>query len=972
MPPPTALADYCHDLRQCIAGELRTDPYSLLLYSSDASLYQVTPLGVLIPRTVEDVLAAVSLAARYRIPLLPRASGSSLAGQAVNAAVVIDFTRHLDSILEINVEERRARVAPGVVLDDLNRQLRPHGLHFAPDPASSDRATLGGMVANNAAGAHSLVYGMTADHVLEMDVVLSDGSQATFAPRSTHELLQYQTRTDFEASLYQQIARLTTSAANRAHIVAATPRHWRRSGGYQLDRFVDGVTFHHPHDRRFNLAQLICGSEGTLAVMTALTLKLEPRPAHTTLALAHFASTQAALEATPAILETQPSAVELVDALLLQLAQQATGYRRQWQPFVIGRPACLLIIEYSGDSPAAVAARQAELARHLSRQGVPVVAWSSAVTPAEQAAVWQVRKVGLGLLMSLQGDHKPIPGLEDAAVPVEHLPAYIQQVEALGQELNTPITYYAHASVGCLHIRPLINIKQAQGVEKMQRITRQAAAWVKAYGGAFSSEHGDGRSRSWLNPFFFGPELYQLFTEVKGIFDPHNLFNPGNIVAAPGMTEHLRYGPDYQTLDLPTRLDFSADLGLARAVEMCNGAGVCRRRHTGTMCPSFQATREEEHSTRGRANALRAALSGQLPAEAWRSPRLYATLDLCLSCKACKAECPSSVDMARLKTEFLAHYYAVHGVPWRARLFGHIHSLSRLGSGPLAPALNWGLRRPAVARLLERWGGLSARRPLPALARQPFTHWWARRPLPPTRGNERVILFHDTFHTYHEPHVAIAAAELLAGLGLTVEAAGAVCCGRPAFSKGLLDLARRQARQFLRRMTPLAAVGLPIIGLEPGCLSVVRDDYAALLPGDERVAQVSGQLVSLEEYMAAQAARWPTAWRHSAGRALLHGHCHQKALVGLEPSQQTLALAGLQVVTLDAGCCGMAGAFGYEAEHVNLSLAIGELRLLPAVRAAAADDLIVAAGVSCRQQIALETGRRAWHPAEVLRQAMPT
>ncbi len=958
-------------MRARIRGELRTDPYSLLFYSTDASIYQVTPLAVLIPRTLEDVQAAVSLAARYRIPLLPRASGSSLAGQAVNAAVVIDFTRHLDHILDINAEERWARVQPGVVLDDLNRRLRPYGLHVAPDPASSDRATLGGMVANNAAGAHSILYGATVDHVLSLEVVLSDGSQATFAPRSTHELLQYQTRTDFEASLYQQIVRLTTNEAHRASIAAGTPRHWRRTGGYHLDRFVDGVSFHRPHDRRFNLAHLMCGSEGTLAVMTAITLKLEPLPAHTTLALAHFESVSAALEAIPAILETHPAAVELVDNLLLTLAEQAPGYRQQWQRFVRGRPTCLLIIEYAGDAPGALEAQRAQLARHLARQGVPVTAWSSATTPEEQAAVWQVRKVGLGLLMSLRGDHKPIPAIEDAAVPVEHLPAYIEQLEQLGRELDIRITYYAHASAGCLHVRPLINTKQAHEVEKMQLITRQAAAWVKGYGGAFSSEHGDGRSRSWLNPFFFGPDLYRLFTEVKRIFDPHNLFNPGNIVDAPGMTEHLRYGPTYQTLDIPTQLDFSADLGLARAVELCNGAGVCRR-HSGVMCPSFQATREEEHSTRGRANALRGVLSGQLPAGEWSSPRLYAVMDLCLSCKACKTECPSGVDMARLKTEFLAHYYAAHGVPWRARLFGHIHTLSRLGSGPLAPALNGLLRRPTVARLLERWGGLSARRPLPALAREPFTQWWARRSPRRPAGAEHVALFHDTFHTYHEPQVAQAAVELLEGLGLAVHISGAVCCGRPAFSKGLIDLARRQAQQFLARLTPLAEAGWPIVGLEPSCLSVVRDDYAALLPGDGRVALVSARLVSLEEYLVDQAARWPATWRHPAGRALLHGHCHQKALVGMEPAQQALALAGLQVATLEAGCCGMAGAFGYEAEHVDLSLAIGELRLLPAVRAADPHTVIVAAGVSCRQQIALGSGRRAWHPAEVLRQAMPS
>lgn len=970
-----ALTAFLADLRRQVVGELRTDRLSRALYSTDASIYRVMPHGVLIPRNLEDVQAAVALAAHYQAPLLPRASGSSLAGQAVNAALVIDVTRHLDAILEINAAERWVRAQPGVTLDALNQAVRPYGLRFGPDPASSERATVGGVVSNNATGAHSIRYGMTADHVLGMEVILSDGNRALFRPKTPTELQAYYSQTGLEAHLYQQIAALVYSPANQAIIRAGVPRHWRRCGGYNLDRFITGPTFLRPRVPGFNLADLLCGAEGTLGFISEVTLNLEPLPRHTALALLHFERLYDALAAVPSLLETEPSAIELLDPMSIQLCRDVPAYARRLKTFLADeRATCLLIIEFEAETPDAAIASLTRLEQHVRRHGPPLLTMTTARTPEAQADVWQVRKAALGLLMSLKGDFKPLAFIEDAAVPVEHLADYVTQVEAFCRELGTPVTYYAHASAGCLHIRPLVNAKLAAERDKLPQIARFAAELVAGYGGAISSEHGDGRSRSWLNAMFYGPELYGLFQAVKNIFDPHNLFNPGNIVNAPPMTAHLRYGPTYEARGPVTQLDFSAEQGFDRAIELCNGAGVCRKLNSGVMCPSFQATRAEEHSTRGRANALRAAISGVLPAEALTGPELYGVMDLCLSCKACKAECPSSVDMARLKTEFLAQYYAKHGTPWRARLFGHIHTLSRLGSGPLAPVANWLLRRNLTHQALARWGGLSAQRHLPALARQPLTHWFARhdRARAPNTGTRLVVLLADTFTNYHYPQVGRAAVEALEGLGCQVQLAGNLCCGRPALSKGLVDLARRQARHTLDRLSPLAAAQLPIVGLEPSCVSAIRDDYAALVADDARVALVAAHTQTFEEFMLGliQAGLEPPP---PAGRpALLHTHCHQKALVGGQPGLTLLRWLGYAAQEVDSGCCGMAGSFGYEQKHYALSLSLANLRLAPAVRQASPETVIVASGVSCRQQIEHVTGRSAWHAAEVTCRVLAT
>ncbi len=986
------LTEFLNELAPRVAGDLRTDAYSRVLYSTDASIYQVMPYGVLFPKTTEDVQEAVKLAAKYGIPLIPRTGGSSLAGQAVGEALIMDMTRYMDQVLEFNEEERWVRVQPGIVLDALNIYLRPYGLQFGPDPASSNRAAMGGIISNNSTGAHSILYGMTADHLLETTVVLNDGSTATFRPLEWHdstndatELDRYLGKPGREGEIYRQVNTLVSDAANQQIIVDGTPRQWRRCGGYNLDRFVDdpALSWRWPYDARFNLSRLICGAEGTLAVMTECTLSLVPLPQMTALAIVHFDDLTTALSAVPTMLEAGPSAVELLDNLGLTMCRDVPEYARLLQTFLHGQPDCVLITEFYGESEAELQDKTAYLAQLLEQRQAGATAVTEAFDPALQANVWTVRKVGLGLLMSIKGDHKPIPFIEDAAVPTEHLAEYVTKLEAFCNDLGTEVAYYAHASAGCIHIRPLINAKLAAEVAKMPQIVDFAVDLLHGYGGSLSSEHGDGRARSWTNERFFGPELYQLYRQVKEIFDPQGIFNPGNVVDAGPMTENLRFGPGYETIPLTPHLDFSEDGGFDRAVEMCNGAGICRKRTTGTMCPSFMATRDEEHSTRGRANLLRAALSGLLPAEELTGERLYAAMDLCVECKACKAECPSGVDMAKIKFEYLAHYYETNGVPRRARFFANIGGLNASWAGYQSMLAN-SVTSNGLVRLAMRRLGITDKRALPTLASQSLRTWFQKhkKKAAKKQGTEnggitaplpQIALFHDPFTNYNTPVVGVAAIEFLEAAGYAVIWPDYEGDARPYISKGLVKEAREMAEQTLAVLAPLAEQGIPIVGIEPSSLLSLRDDYFYLLPDDPRVPMVAEHAYTFEEFVAqlADNDQLSVTFSEEPRHILLHGHCHQKALVGTTPAIRALTLPpNYTLVEVDSGCCGMAGSFGYEAEHYEISMRMGELSLLPAVREAEDSTLIVAAGTSCRQQISHGAKRQALHPAEVLRRAI--
>ncbi|MDE2730310.1 MAG: FAD-binding protein [Bacteroidota bacterium] len=967
-----ALPDFIQALGRECQGEVRDDPYSRVLYSTDASIYQVMPYGVFFPASRDDVHAAVSLAAAYGIKLVPRGGGSSLAGQAIGEAMIMDFSRHLNRIIEVNRAQKWARVEPGLVLDRLNLDLASLQLQFGPDPASSDRAVMGGIVSNNSTGSHSIVYGMTADHVLGMNAVLSDGTQVTLGPVDMEAVPQKAAQRGLEGAIYAGIHRITTDPEHRETILESTPRHWRRCGGYNLDRFVGtGPAFRVPQDTRFNLAKLVSGAEGSLAVIQDVTVNLVDVPLSRGLAMVQFDGLNEALSAVPTVLETDPSAVELLDNLGITLCRDVPQYARLLGTFLDGEPDCVLITEYCADTAAEVGGRidrlQAVLrTRHASATVVPVM------EPDRQRNVWTVRKAGLGLLMSLKGNYKPIPFIEDAAVPPEHLADYVAQIDQFCRNLGSRVAYYGHASAGCVHIRPLINTKAAEEIAKIPSIMDFAVTLLHGYGGALSSEHGDGRVRSWMNERFFGPKLYRLYQQVKRLWDPNNLLNPGVVVDAPKVECDLRYGSDYQVVPLNLNLDFSNEQGFDQAVEMCNGAGICRKETTGVMCPSFMATREEEHSTRGRANALRAALSGRIPADELTSRRMYEVMDLCIECKACKSECPSSVDMAKIKFEFLAQYRRRHGTSLRTRLFGNIATLSRMGSGSWAPALN-GLMLSRPARwALEHGLGITRRRPMPAFAGRSFIRWFKRRPAP-AGDRPKVVLFNDTFNTYNDPHIAVAAVEVLEAAGFEVVLPGIRCCGRPMISKGLVRQARAAARDTVARLTPFAQANLPIVGLEPSCLLSLKDEYLYLLPDSESARLVAGQAMLFEEFIAGLATedRLPMEFEKVPREVILHGHCHQRALTGTAATHQVLALAsGRKVREVDSSCCGMAGAFGYEKEHYDISCRMAERRLLPAVRSASDDALIVAPGTSCRHQITHGTGRPVLHPAEVLRNAL--
>lgn len=942
------------ELTRRVGGDVLRDRMSRFLYSTDASLYRIDPLGVLVPRSTEDVHAAVELARDWKVPILSRGGGSSLAGQTVGQALVIDFSHHLDQLLSLDVDERAVTVQPGLVLDVLNHRLAPHGLMVGPDPASSNRATIGGMVGNNATGTHSILYGSVVDHVLETEVLLADGSQVRLNEMSESSWQERERKTDAEGRLYRQVGAILNE--DRTAIERDTPRHWRRAGGYRLERLLTMG--------RRNLSSLLCGSEGTLGVLTSIKLSLVDRPKRTGLAVVHFRSRMEALEAVPEILKSEPSAIELLDRHALDQCRAISGYA-QMLTFVDGNPDALLLTEFYGTTEEELATRIRSLAQSLREKniGYGVV---EALTPVEIGNVWTVRKAGLGLILGVKGDFKPVAFIEDAAVPTEHLAAYIRALETVCAETNTRISMYAHASAGCLHVRPFINTKDAGEVQKMAEIARASAELVASFGGALASEHGDGLARSWLAESFYGRDLYGAYVKTKQAFDPEGLLNPGKVTGAPPMTENLRIGPSYVTKPIREALDFASDKGFAGSVELCTGVGSCRKLVGGTMCPSFMVTRDERHSTRGRANALRAAISGELGTAGMGDAELYDVMSLCISCKACKSECPSAVDMAKLKLEWLGQYWSMHRPPLRERFFANMGKTTKHLAKLPSPFVNLATTSRLGKRLSAAVLGIAPQRSLPAISRESLLKWYAKRPQ--TNAGREVVLFADTFNCYYEPEVGQAAVELLERLGCRVTLMDQGCCGRTYMSKGFPEKAKSSAKQVVDTLHPYAERGIPIIGLEPSCILSLRDEYHALFPGDERISVLSKVAVTLEEFVAKSAKQGliDVKWKPQPRRILLHGHCHQKALVGMEPAVAALSLPGHSVQAVDSGCCGMAGSFGYEREHYEWSIKMAERVLAPAVRDADPDDLIVAAGTSCRAQIEHCADRVPWHPAQVL------
>ena len=955
--------DIADELTRRVDGEVRFDPYSRLLYSTDASIYQMEPIGVVIPRTTDDVQAVVEFAAGEGIPVLPRSGGTSLAGQTVNHAIVLDFSKYLNNVLEVNAEESWARVQPGIILEQLTKQVANHGLQYAPDPTTANRACVGGGIGNNTCGAHSVIYGKTLDHINELDVILSDGSRAHFAPLTASELESRLSAGGLEGDIYRGVMRI--AAEQQEEIDRTYAKIQRRVSGYNLDEFVPQAGLTGP----VNLARMVVGSEGTLCVVTEAKVNLVSRPTMTSLSVLHFRSVFDASEATMKVLGHDPSSVELIDKMILDRCREALGQSRLLS-FIEGDPGAMLLVEFYGENEAELTRKMDALQRDIGL----AYACVNIMDRAGQAAVWNVRKGGLGLLMSIRGDAKPIPFVEDPAVDPSVMGDFVRRFDEIVTSHGTTAGYYGHAAVGCLHIRPMISLKNREGIDKMVSIGDAVSDLIKEFGGSMSGEHGDGIVRGVWTRKMFGDRIYNAFRELKQTWDPQDIMNPGKIIDTPLMTENLRYGSAYEPIHLETKLDFTSDFGFSGAVEMCNGMGACRKLD-GTMCPSFMATRDEEHSTRGRANLLRAALSGRMPEGAEGSitdKRLHDALDLCLECKACKAECESGVDMAKLKYEFLNRYQERHGVPLRSRLFGNINALNRLGSR-YAPMTNWiagnGLGKALVSALL----GISSRRQQPRFARQSLPDWFAQR----DRGRlsaakfGAVALYNDTFMNYNYPEIGIAAVELLEAAGYEVQLVNGGCCGRPMISKGMLDQARELARSNMAGLYDYARQGIPIVGCEPSCLLTLRDEYPEFVP-EEQARVVAENSFLIDEFLAKAKSddRLDLTFKDVEKRVLFHGHCHQKAMVGTEHSLAALRLVpGYEVELINAGCCGMAGSFGFEKEHYDISMQIGGLALFPSIESKP-DWEVAVMGVSCRQQVEHGTGRKARHLVEMLRDAV--
>jgi FAD/FMN-containing dehydrogenase/Fe-S oxidoreductase len=969
-------------------------------YATDASIYQILPRAVAIPRREEDLASLLQIAREEGVPVLARGGGTSQSGQTVGDALVIDCSKYLRNVLEVDAEKRTALVQPGIVLDALNAEIAKTGLWFPVDVSTKARATLGGMAGNNSCGTRSIRYGVMRDNVTAIDAILADGSEARFGDVSGRP--DGRNVPDAAAALMRDLVALGHREA--AHLATAYPNTARRVGGYNLDALVPRTGL---GTSPVNLATLLVGSEGTLALSKRIALKLSPLPRNKALGICHFPTFRRAMEAAQHIVKLGPVAVELVDRTLIELARDIAMFRPVMEKYVRGAPEALLFVEFAEDDQGENLRRLDRLEELMGDLGLPGAVVK--VTNAnEQRAIWEVREAGLNIMMSMKSDGKPVSFIEDCAVPLEHLADYTERLTAVFDKHGTKGTWYAHASVGCLHVRPVLNLKLDKDAKTMRAIAEEAFAMVREYKGAHSGEHGDGLVRSEFHESMYGAKTVRLFEEVKDRFDPGGVMNPGKIVRAPAMNDRtlFRFSPDYHVPALQNALEWpgfsGAGGGFQGAVEMCNNNGACRKFDAGVMCPSYRVTRDEKDVTRGRANTLRLAISGQLGPDGLGSDALLETMKLCVSCKGCRRECPTGVDMARMKIEVLNARNARAGLPLRDRLIAYLPRYAPYAARVpwLMNGLMWAREHvPGLAALSEWLTGLAAKRPLP--------RWAARNGVRPCGSDPKaskpvsqssssnlsqrvrpagsdpdapheVALLADTFNTYFEPDNLVAAFEVLERLGYRVVLSAPVngnrplCCGRTFLAAGLVDEAKAEARRTIEALAPVIERGVPIIGLEPSCLLTLRDEYLVMGLG-EPAERLSKQAFLFEEFISREidAGRVKGLIGSLTGELFLHGHCHQKAFGMVPDIQKVLGLVdGLEVKVIESSCCGMAGAFGYGAETHAASMAMGELSLLPAVRAAKPETMIAADGFSCRHQIEDGAGRQADHVAVILRDAM--
>lgn len=949
-----------------VSGDVFFDPFNRGRYATDASFYQIVPFGVVAPRTIDEALRALAICRDDGRIVTPRGGGTSQCGQTVNDGMVIDLSKHLNKLLSLDVENRTCIVEPGIVLDDLNRQLKKHGLWFPVDVSTASRATIGGMAGNNSCGGRSLRYGTMRDNTIAMDAALADGNLLHFGEVNSG---------DDAPALFRDMLALGEREATE--IAERFPQVQRRVGGYNLDALT-------PRNTANNLAHLLVGSEGTLAFTTQVELKLWPLIGSKALGVCHFGSFYEAMDATQHLVKLKPIAVELVDRTMIALGRDIAMFQPIIKSAVRGDPDALLIVEFAEEDQAANAAKLKELGTLMGDLGFgwnnEPRKWGGVVDvtePALQAGIAEFRAAGLNVMMSMKQDGKPVSFIEDCAVPLPHLADYTERLSAIFRKHDTTGTMYAHASEGCLHVRPVLNLKLDKDVKAMRAIAEEAFAMVREYKGSHSGEHGDGLVRSEFHAEMFGERIISDFAEVKHRFDPQNVLNPGKIVDPPKMDDRslFRYTPDYRVGELKTALDWSAwpgaGGGFQGAIEMCNNNGTCRKLEGGVMCPSYRATRDEKDVTRGRANTLRLAISGQLGPDALTSDAMADTMKLCVSCKACRHECPTGVDMAKMKIEVLSARVAKHGLTLRDRLVGYLPRYAALAAHA-APLANLRNKSPLLRNLLERYAGISAKRSLPEWRSDVF-HSDAEA-VGPIDGRE-VVLFADTFNRAYERENLDDALRVLTAGGYRVHlpkpvdrSSRALCCGRTFLSAGLIDQARAELDRLVTTFAPFAARGVPIVGLEPSCLLTLRDELLSLR-SDDTARSVSAHAMLFEEFLVreAEAGRLQLQLKPIAPKAMVHGHCHQKSFGAFKPVEQALRLIpDLKVETIESSCCGMAGAFGYGADTYDVSIQMAEASLLPAVRKADADTLIVADGTSCRHQIADGASRHALHVARVL------
>ncbi len=956
-------------LEKRVQGDLLFDRFSRGRYATDASLYQMMPLGVLSPKSEDDIRAALDTAAEQEIPILARGGGTSQCGQTVNEALVLDNTQYFNDILELDVENRRCVVRPGIVLDALNRVLKPHGLWFPVDVSTASRATIGGMAGNNSCGGKSLRYGMMRDNVLSIDALLADGSKHRFGPINGDHTPEYRALSDDLLSL---------GAREALEIDARFPKVMRRVGGYNIDALL-------PKNTPNNLSHLLVGSEGTLAYSTAIELKLWPLISDKVLGICHFPTFYQAMDAAQHLVTLKPQGVELIDATMIALGRDIPLFHQTISAFVTGAPEALLLVEFAEEDPTRNAPKLSQLEDMMGDLGFSWdgqgKAWGG-VTPVKdpglQNAITEFRKSGLNIMMSMKDEGKPVSFVEDCAVELPDLAEYTAGLTDVFDKHGTKGTWYAHASVGCLHVRPVLNLKLDQDIKKMRAIAEECFDLVAKYKGSHSGEHGDGLVRSEFHEKMFGPRMVESFGEVKKRFDPKGLLNPGKIVDPPKMDDRalFRYGPSYAVADFPTGLDWSAWPGQAGgfqgAVEMCNNNGACRKLKGGVMCPSFRVTRKEQDLTRGRANTLRLAISGQLGPDALSSDQMAETMKLCVSCKGCKRECPTGVDMARMKIEVLSARVQKHGLTLHDRMVAYLPRYAPWASR-FSGIANLRNSIPGLAKLLERPTGFTASRDLPRWNANPFKDSEVGASKEP-----KAVLFADSFNRYFEPENLRAAVRVLDAAKVPIAVAVApkgerpLCCGRTFLSAGLIDEAKVEAKRLVNALMPYVDKGIPVIGLEPSCLLTLRDEIPGLLPGGE-AKRLAGNAKMLEEFIADQADNpsFALPLKSPAPRILLHGHCHQKAMGVMSSIEKTLArLPDTEVEIVETSCCGMAGAFGYGIDTHDISRKMAEADLAPAVRKADKETLIVADGTSCRHQVFDTTARKPIHVARVLEMAL--